>query len=561
MLAVFISPEGPAKGPLCFGASVRSACAPVAPDGGIISVGGPTGSAVFTSLAVSNRLAPAIFQLNALATIAPRCPHEAMKVLRFVFATKPEFLAGCVPPDKASAAFQAFDDAYLGALRAIFPKGVPPQVFWPSTEPGGWGLPRPISERRAPVFIQAQRRAAVTLQTCAPSIYSQVVAGGSSFCVNFAIARSLLEVPAAHPLALAPALVASKAIEQHSLTKDALAALPTLGTDHLAQRVLSEKASLSPHARHILSGTTPDAMWWLWRPLSRPQDRFLPADWYTAVSLIVGVTPPALAGLTTAADPLGRAALSHKAGGGQIKKHTQVVIELSRIELEAGRSSVMEVTGLYRDRPTDSPRAPKRGSMRRVDTQSVAIPTGVRDNTDACCPDTSSAGRVLAKTPPAAALATAEKGKLTKYMTPGDLAIDGSRMNPIVIGPGGMFGSCATTYLRQLAFEAAMRYSGEEPSPAKVVAIMRSFKRRLYFQVLRGMCLQVYLYAIYRGNVLAGRPQPVSALSYGTRVHAFNSGQAHAVFPIPPNSITAPHDAMRHRTSNAGPRRKAAARR
>ena len=71
-----------------------------------------------------------------------------------------------------------------------------------------------------------------------------------------------------------------------------------------------------------------------------------------------------------------------------------------------------------------------------------------------------------------------------------------------------------------------MRSTGEEPSPAKVVAILRSFKRRLYFQVLRGMCLQVYLYAMYRGNVIAGRPPPASAASYGARLRGYGTGQA-----------------------------------
>ena len=428
-------------------------------------------------------------------------------------------------------------------------------------------MPRPISDRRAPVFVLAQHRAVIALQQCANPIYRQVIAGGSPFCANFTRARSLLDVPATNPLALAPALVASKAIEQHSLTKDALAVLPTIGKDHLAQRVQSEKSALPRHIGHILSGTSADAMWWLWRPMSRPQDRFCAADWFTVASLVLGTCPPALARLTTAADPLGRAALTHKAGGGQIKKHNLTVVELSRIENDAGRQSTMEVCGLYGDRPTDRPQADKKGSERRVDTQSYAISTGVRNTTDVCCPDTSSPCRLAANATPAAAIAAVERIKLVKYMTPGDLAHDGSRMYPIVIGPGGLFGDQATTYLRQLAKESAMRSTGEEPTPARVVAILRSFKRRLYFQVLRGMCLQVYLYAMYRGNVIAGRPPPASAASYGARLRGYGTGQASAsaILPIPPNYnmfISLPHDAQRHRTSpGAGYRRKAGSRR
>jgi hypothetical protein len=64
-----------------------------------------------------------------------------------------------------------------------------------------------------------------------------------------------------------------------------------------------------------------------------------------------------------------------------------------------------------------------------------------------------------------------------------------------------------------------MRYTGEEPTPAKVGSIVR----RLYF--VPGApwhvptYVQVYLYAMFRGNVIAGRPQLTSAASYGTRRH------------------------------------------
>ena len=72
------------------------------------------------------------------------------------------------------------------------------------------------------------------------------------------------------------------------------------------------------------------------------------------------------------------------------------------------------------------------------------------------------------------------------------------------------------------------------------MAILRSFKRRLYFQVLRGMCLQVYLYAMYRGNVIAGRPPPASAASYGARLRGYGTGQASAsaILPIASLPIT-----------------------
>jgi hypothetical protein len=149
--------------------------------------------------------------------------------------------------------------------------------------------------------------------------------------------------------------------------------------------------------------------------------------------------------------------------------------------------------------------------MRRVDTHSIDVNTGDRTNTDICCPDTSSASRLASNTTPTAALKAAEKVKLEKYMKPGDLAKDGRPLIPIVISPGGLVGELGAAYLRRLARSKAALHASAAPSQAKVVAIYRSFLRRLHFQVIRGMCLQVYLYAMHRDCAISGRPQPTMA--------------------------------------------------
>ena len=149
--------------------------------------------------------------------------------------------------------------------------------------------------------------------------------------------------------------------------------------------------------------------------------------------------------------------------------------------------------------------------MRRVDTHSIDVNTGDKTNTDICCPDTSSASRLASNTTPTAALKISEKGKLDKYMKPGDLAKDGRPLIPIVISPGGLVGELGAAYLRRLARNKAALHAIAAPSQAKVAAIYRTFLRRLHFQVIRGMCLQVYLYALHRDCVVSGRPQPAVA--------------------------------------------------
>ena len=69
-------------------------------------------------------------------------------------------------------------------------------------------------------------------------------------------------------------------------------------------------------------------------------------------------------------------------------------------------------------------------------------------------------------------------------------------------------GELGAAYLRRLARNKAALHAIAAPSQAKVAAIYRTFLRRLHFQVIRGMCLQVYLYALHRDCVVSGRPQP-----------------------------------------------------
>lgn len=73
------------------------------------------------------------------------------RVLQFCVARKFDSLAGGVPPDLATASFDALDDAIHAVLTAVCRGPVPVAFFW-STEEGGLGFPRPYRERRAALY-------------------------------------------------------------------------------------------------------------------------------------------------------------------------------------------------------------------------------------------------------------------------------------------------------------------------------------------------------------------------------------------------------------------------
>ena len=76
-------------------------------------------------------------------------------------------------------------------------------------------------------------------------------------------------------------------------------------------------------------------------------------------------------------------------------------------------------------------------------------------------------------------------------------------MFPFVISPGGLVGELGGAYLRQLARGAILWHNARGGLPTAPSSTV-------YFQVIRGMCLQVYLYAPWTATV-SGRPQPTMA--------------------------------------------------
>lgn len=73
----------------------------------------------------------------------------------------------------------------------------------------------------------------------------------------------------------------------------------------------------------------------------------LASSWTHALRDLAHVTlaviPPRLVGLTEAGDPLGGAALSHKTGGGMIKRHNGAVTEVHSFVATAGYAFRMEL--------------------------------------------------------------------------------------------------------------------------------------------------------------------------------------------------------------------------
>ena len=104
-------------------------------------------------------------------------------------------------------------------------------------------------------------------------------------------------------------------------------------------------------------------------------------------------------------------------------------------------------------------------------------------------------------------------------------------MMPIVIIPGGLVGELGAAYLRQLVAR-----DNAAPSSGKVAAWPLFLQARVdekqpasraIFQVIRGMCLQVYLYAMHRDYVVSGRHQPTVASAVRVGLASLSRSASH----------------------------------
>jgi len=255
-----------------------------------------------------------------------------------------------------------------------------------------------------------------------------------------------------------------------------------------------EKTALTAQQLHIIAGNAPvsklsPAVSWHTGSLDQSYGDSLPGRaWVDLAHVTLGVCPPSLAGLTETGDPLGRNALSHKLGGGMIKRHNLTAATIHLLEREAGRASRMEVPGLYP------------GTERRVDTHGIIANTSEIITTDIRVVDPHTSARVRDGTPVEATITAAETEKHKKYNSPDLRAVDGSKLSALVFTPGGRIGPTAEQYLRRLAAERASIYlpPGTQPSPTALTAIYRHYRRRLASAIARGLALQLTIYALER---------------------------------------------------------------
>ena len=191
---------------------------------------------------------------------------------------------------------------------------------------------------------------------------------------------------------------------------------------------------------------------------------------------------------TLAGDPLGRNALSHKPGGGTIKRHNITAATVHQLEQEANRATRMEVPGLYP------------GTERRVDTHGIIPNTCEIVTTDIRVVDPHTSARVRDGTSVEATIRAAEAQKHAKYNSPDLPAVDGSTLSALVFTPGGRIGPTAELYLRRLAAERASIHlpPGTLPSSTALAAIYRHYRRRLANAIARGLALQLTIYALER---------------------------------------------------------------
>jgi hypothetical protein len=509
---------------------VSGLCTPVPPDKGVVSVGVPIGSDAFVAAHVERRMAPYLRQLRNLTYYAASYPEEAYRLLEVCFAHRADFLAGNVSPHLAHVQFTAYDAALHKVLCVIFPAGPPAPLYWPRSV-GGWGLARPLDVTRPAIYIVSQLNAAYTLASLNNPTAFQLVAPGGAFIPDILAAAALLPAPALSPplqlelqnlfstvdsTQLTHAELLSTFVKARTLAKSAV-------SDCGVALMADERPSLSAQQLHIIAGNASTdklstAVSWQTGSLDqRHHERLAPCAWSDLAHATLGVCPPRLIGFTEPGDPLGRNAFSQKAGGGLIKRHNAAAGVVHQIEREAGRASRMEVTGLYP------------GSAKRVDTHGIVGNTCVAISTDVRVVDPHTCARVAAGATVESVVTAAEKEKDAKYNSPGDRAVDGSTLSPLVFTPGGRIGLAAEQFLRRLAGERAriLLPPGEPPSPASLKAIYRSYRRRLAHAIARGLAAQLAIYGLER------RVGPPSA-------SALRAAYPFLVSPLP-NSILGQH--------------------
>lgn len=480
---------------------VTGLCTPVPPHKGVVSVGVPIGSDAFVAAHVERRMAPYLRQLHNLTYYAASYPEEAYRLLEVCFAHRADFLAGNVSPHLAHAQFAAYDAALHKVLCVIFPAGPPAPLYWPRSA-GGWGLARPLTITRPAIYVVSQLNAAHTLVSLNNPTAFQLAAPGGAFIPGLLAAAALLPAPASSPplllelqnlfstvdsTQLSHAELLSTFVKARTLAKSAV-------SDCGVALMAAERLSLSAQQLHIIAGNTSTnklstAVSWQTGSLDqRHHERLAPCAWSDLAHATLGVCPPRLIGFTEPGDPLGRNAFSHKTGGALIKRHNVAAGVVHQIEREAGRASRMEVTGLYP------------GSAKRVDTHGIIGNTGVAISTDVRVVDPHTCARVAAGVTVENVVLTAEKEKDAKYNSPGDRAVDGSTLSPLVFTPGGRIGLAAEQFLRRLAGERAriLLPPGEPPSPDSLKAIYRSYRRRLAHAIARGLAVQLAIYGLER---------------------------------------------------------------
>ena len=478
--------------------SVSALCTPRPPSSGVVSVGTPIGSDSFVVDNVGKRLAPYLSQLSNLTYYAKHHPEEAFRLLELCFARRADFLAGAISPHLARAHFDAYDAAMAKVLRSLFPSGPPTALYWPAAD-GGWGLARPYAVSRPAIFVRSQLEAARTLvRLCNPTA-RHLIAPGSTFTASLSTATALL--PPGNTIHLELQALLSTAdstqltnAELLSVIEIARELVSTAVPDCGKQLVPQERALLTDQQRHVIAGNAPTSalsptVSWHTGSLDQPHgERLTGQAWLDLAHLSLAVCPPSLSGWTAPGDPLGRAALSHKSGGGLIKRHNLATVVVHQLEREANRASRLEVPALYP------------GTEMRVDTHCCITTGSGNESTDVRVLDPHTAARVQAGTTVEATIKAAEKEKHDKYNSPSRRAIDGSTLSALVFTPGGRIGPTAEQYLRRLAKERASINlpPGEPPDPSALAAIYRRSRRRLAHSIARGLALQIAIYGLER---------------------------------------------------------------
>lgn len=224
-----------------------------------------------------------------------------------------------------------------------------------------------------------------------------------------------------------------------------------------------------------------------------PESRLSDSECRIAVQLWLHAPLSNLGGAALAADPSGRTALRSSTAE-RIASHDGVKVVLCDALVESGHRTYPEVPGLYGPHPGNA-EGDRSGADRRLDWWASLLASGKQITGDVCRVDGATDAWLrhadILQQPLQAAI-RAEKGKVTKYDSPGDRPV-GTTFYACAVGTQCELGPGAQAFVTYLATQLALRASPsrDHPDPKAVARHKLILMQRIGIALMRGQAIQI----------------------------------------------------------------------